>query len=79
VLTVVDAMRYSLLFQMMYPLLKEQIASADILIINKTGELHQDTLLDISGSICSINPGACIRTEKDADFRLMLGELFWEH
>ena len=76
VLTVVDITRYKILTELMFPLLREQIAAASVIVLSKTGGFDSDGLDPIIQSISKLNTQARVITDKETDFCAILGELF---
>ena len=78
VLTLLDATRYEMLYEMVTPLLTAHIQSADIVAINKIDAVDGANIDLISKNVNQLNPQArvvAISAEKRINLEPLLGEL----
>ncbi len=78
VLTLVDAVRYEMLIEVMEPLITAQIEAADIIAINKIDVADEQTMASAEKSIRELNgKSRIIRISADRDINLeqLIGEL----
>ncbi len=81
VATLVDAVRYRILLEMMSPLLTDQIQAADIVVINKIDQVGDQTIDFIRSSVTQLNPGASIKAisaEEKTNLDDLLEQIRWE-
>ncbi len=79
VITLVDAVRWEMLIEMLGPLLTAQIQAADIAAINKIDRLDKKTVSGITKSITQLNPEIkeiiTISAEKKLSFNEFLADI----
>lgn len=76
-ITLVDAVRYEMLMEMMTPLITEQIEAADIVAVNKIDMVDQETLDKIIKDVGRLNPSSklvAISAEDQVNLKSLLGE-----
>ena len=81
VITLLDATRYEMLYEMLTPLLTAQIQSADIVAINKIDVVEGDNIDLISKNVNQLNPQArvvAISAEKRINLEPLVMELVRE-
>jgi G3E family GTPase len=78
VITLVDAKRFSMLMEMMTPLLTSQIQSADIVVVNKTDLVDRESVERILGEIGRMNTHGHTHTvslERGGNLNLIMDQL----
>ena len=81
VATLVDAVRYRMLFEMMRPLVTAQIQAADIVVINKIDQVDDETIDYIRSSAARLNPKASIKAvsaEEKTNLDTVLEQIRWK-
>jgi G3E family GTPase len=81
VATLVDAVRYRMLLEMMRPLVTAQIQAADIVVINKIDQVDDETIDYIRSSVARLNPKASINAvsaEEKTNLDAVLEQVRWE-
>lgn len=78
VLTLVDAVRYEMLIEVMEPLITAQIESADIIAINKIDVADEQTIASVEKGIRELNGNSRIipiSADRDVNLEQLIGEL----